>query len=426
MGSPDPAAARRLPPDGGRLAFLDGLRGLAALQVVALHYCAAFLPGLGTQNPALARYGWEDAWLKAPLFFLVDGTFAVYVFFAISGAVLTIAFARRPNGIPLASARRAVRLGGPMAAALAFSALLMSAMPRAHLEAAALSGSLPWLGSLMTAPGSLDEVVHQAATSGMLLGYRESSLLPRAVIDALGPDAIGRSLDAPLWTLHVEFWGSVLIAGLAVLRRWLPGRPYAAVVVVATLLLSRHAFLAFMVGHAFALSRTGEGRRAGARSRPVAAAGLIGLGVGIWGCTNPPWAWVTAWSGLPGPFNSIGPIHLQNLYAAVALFAGVMVLEGAERPLRTPLVRWLGRNSFGLYLLHFPILFTVASAVFASLHGRVHYGEAVLAAAAVGVPTSFAAAAAFTAFVDRPFIGLSRLLGAAAAGRPASARIHQA
>ncbi len=395
---------------GERLSFLDGLRGLAALQVVLLHYCAAFLPGLGTRNAALIRYPWESAWIKAPLFFIVDGTFAVYIFFVISGMVLTIAFERRPLAFPVAIGQRAIRLGGPMVIALIFSAALLALFPQAHSEAAALSGSADWLGRLMQAPSGLAEIVHQVVSGGMLVGYKETSLLPQVVLEALVPDPDYRSFDPPLWSLHVEFWGSVLMAGLAVMRHLLPTRAHLVLAIALALLLSRHAFLAFMVGHLFALARTSP-RWGLMRGSPVLLClGVISLVLGIYACTNPPWDWIKAWFAVPGPFRLYGAFHTQNLYAASVFFAGVMLIPALTSVLAAPPVRWLGRNSFGLYLLHFPILFTLASAILVKLNGPMPYGAAAFGSAAAGIALSLGAAVLFTAFVDQPFIRLSRKL----------------
>jgi hypothetical protein len=65
-----------------RVRYLEGLRGIAALQVVLLHFVTAFAPNAAEHAPA-------------PLPVLFDGHTAVYVFFLISGAVLTPSFARR-------------------------------------------------------------------------------------------------------------------------------------------------------------------------------------------------------------------------------------------------------------------------------------------------------------------------------------------
>src|ERR1022692_3981596 len=63
-----------------KIQHLEGLRGIAAVQVVLLHFVTGFLPN--TAEHAVP-----------PLPVLWDGHTAVYVFFLISGAVLTPSFA---------------------------------------------------------------------------------------------------------------------------------------------------------------------------------------------------------------------------------------------------------------------------------------------------------------------------------------------
>jgi len=69
------------PTQPAKIQHLEGLRGIAALQVVLLHFVTGFLPDTA-----------EHA--APPLPVLWDGHTAVYAFFLISGAVLTPSFAR--------------------------------------------------------------------------------------------------------------------------------------------------------------------------------------------------------------------------------------------------------------------------------------------------------------------------------------------
>ncbi len=106
-----------------RVLYLDGLRGLAAMQVVFGHYTNVFVP----------------AWFSR-LGLLVNGDFAVFIFFIMSGFVLTPSFARAPRAVPRGLARRAIRLGIPTAAACAFGYLLRIAWPGSAASAAGLAG----------------------------------------------------------------------------------------------------------------------------------------------------------------------------------------------------------------------------------------------------------------------------------------------
>lgn len=85
-------------PQTGRLPALDGLRGVAALVVVAFHVLllspsfadrAEAGPGLRPADPS-----W---WLThAPLYLLWAGQQAVFLFFVLSGFVLTLSALGRP------------------------------------------------------------------------------------------------------------------------------------------------------------------------------------------------------------------------------------------------------------------------------------------------------------------------------------------
>src|SRR5580693_9067482 len=110
----------------GKVQYLEGLRGIAAMQVVLLHFVTGFLPDTA-----------EHAW--PPLRVLFDGHTAVYVFFLISGTVLTPSFARG-GAWPRQAAKRLVRLGIPVAAAATIALALLAALPNAHIDAARVSG----------------------------------------------------------------------------------------------------------------------------------------------------------------------------------------------------------------------------------------------------------------------------------------------
>src|SRR3984885_1705546 len=114
----------------GKVQYLEGLRGIAAMQVVLLHFVSGFMPDT-------AQHAWP------PLRVLFDGHTAVYVFFLISGAVLTPSFARGEPW-PRQVAKRLIRLAIPVAAAATCALALLAALPEAHRDAARVSGSA-WL-----------------------------------------------------------------------------------------------------------------------------------------------------------------------------------------------------------------------------------------------------------------------------------------
>jgi peptidoglycan/LPS O-acetylase OafA/YrhL len=71
----------------------------------------------------------------------------------------------------------------------------------------------------------------------------------------------------------------------------------------------------------------------------------------------------------------------------------------------------LGKVSFSLYLVHFPLLSTGVAASFAILAGTLPYAADVTLAGIAGIAASLALAVAFERWVDHPAIKLSRMIG---------------
>jgi peptidoglycan/LPS O-acetylase OafA/YrhL len=79
--------------------YLDGLRGLAALTVVFLHYVTAFYPAFVTANYSQihTKSGIELFIAKSPLDIFYAGNFAVCIFFVLSGYVLSMKYFQFKN-----------------------------------------------------------------------------------------------------------------------------------------------------------------------------------------------------------------------------------------------------------------------------------------------------------------------------------------
>jgi peptidoglycan/LPS O-acetylase OafA/YrhL len=138
--SPHTAAA-----SGGKLAELDGLRGVAAVIVVAWHFAYAFLPErIGIVPP----FDPEAGIVGSPAFALLDGPGAVMLFFVLSGHVLPLAYFRsgRTEVVLRAVAKRWFRLVGLALIAAVGSYLLFRFGLYHYREAAAVTQS-NWLGS---------------------------------------------------------------------------------------------------------------------------------------------------------------------------------------------------------------------------------------------------------------------------------------
>src|SRR4051812_4008381 len=80
----------------GRFAELEGLRGVAAIMVVLYHFLLAFYSlaflGIGNGYEVAQHMRLEDNLYGNPIMAFLSGSFAVAIFFVLSGFVLSIGF----------------------------------------------------------------------------------------------------------------------------------------------------------------------------------------------------------------------------------------------------------------------------------------------------------------------------------------------
>jgi peptidoglycan/LPS O-acetylase OafA/YrhL len=401
----EPQGLPKLP----RIAYLESIRGLAAVQVLLLHFLAAFAPDLVFSLPAAAPVaGYIHL---SPLYFLYDGYSAVYIFFVLSGYVLTRSFERnlaQPSSQILA---RVVRLGLPALAATLVAAAVMLMFGRANVPAGELSGSA-WFASQWDTEVSIFAVIRDGIVNALLLGYRG---LPGVAFLAPWQQPVERSFVTPLWTLSIEFYGSMVVLGLCCARRsralWWP------VVLLGAIFAIRSAYICFFVGHLLAAFHRAEKPEPGRQLLPV-----FFIVSGIFLCVLAE-VWQPEWLRrlcadptyllFPGQF---APMQ-QKTFGAILVLVGIIDLEVARRFLSRSWLVARSQLSFPVYLIHWPILFGPAAALFLLLNGVVGIELARVGAIVAGISLAFACSTFFLG-VDRRALELSRGLRRRLAGAP--------
>jgi len=303
-----------------RIPSLDGLRGVAAL-VVVVHHTLLVTPlfsGAYFGDSARGVAWWMT---HTPLHLLWAGDEAVLVFFVLSGLVLTLPVVRSARrGWVAYYVRRLPRLYLPVWGSLVLAAGLALAVPR------------------VAVPGtSILDMATDPTPRGML---RDAFLL----VDVTG-------LNGPLWSLRYEVFFSLLLP----LYVWVAVRARRLSPLLAVL--------------ALAASTAGVRLDSGLCTYlPVFALGVL-LGVEWdrcerWALRLGSWWWsllavlaglclVNSWL-VPNPLSL--PLTLVGACLAVAAFAW---WAPARRFGTTTVVRHLGRLSFSLYLVHWPLVVTV-------------------------------------------------------------------
>jgi peptidoglycan/LPS O-acetylase OafA/YrhL len=385
-----------------RIAYLESIRGLAALQVLLLHVLAAFAPNLVYALPAAAPIA--GAIHLSPLYFLYDGYSAVYIFFVLSGYVLTRSFERNLASLPTQVLARIARLGLPALAAVLVAAVVMLLFRHPNVAAGELSGS-SWFSGQWDTDVSLVAVLRDGIVNALFVGYRD---MPGVAFLAPWQQPVEQSFAAPLWTLSIEFYGSMVVLGLCCCAR----RSRAlwwTVALLGTVFTIRSAYLCFFVGHLLASFRRAERPAPASRLLPVFSilfGVLLCVIAEVWQpewlrslCADPTYLL------FPGQF---APMQ-QKTFGAILVLIGLIDLAPARVLLSRPWLVSRSRLSFPLYLIHWPILFGPCAALFLSLQSILGVDAARVIAIASAICFAFAASTLFLA-VDRRALELARML----------------
>ena len=332
--------------DRRRVSYLDGLRGIAAVIVAFDHFSGAFLPWKPGQVSALAWF------VSTPPFSLItDGTFSVYIFFALSGFVLAESTSRTKRPLPLLLVTRYLRLTLPMLVSLFFAVILLRLFSNTRAEFASLQ------------PGSwFEQSFH----------FSGSPTLGRALKEGLwGVYATGLApVNDVLWTMRKELLGSIFIYGVYKLFP-APHRVKVLLALTALCVLSP-PYLGFPLGALFREAWATQ------RLRDSSWSWLV-LIVAVLLATGATTLERMAPSLTSGPF-----LHGYKIFALGDSIAAAMVLYAVLTLWK--LRSWfsatgpvfLGRISFFFYLVHLPLVVSVIPWVALHLSGPIYLDLIVL------------------------------------------------
>lgn len=380
-----------------RFMFFEGIRGLGALQVLIAHIFSLFFPVVARFQP-----GAEDALghklAYSPFFFLLDGGIAVYAFFLISGFVLSYSFLMTDLPASRQVAKRFVRLYLPVLAALALAIVLLTILPgmRERMEMFNASRWIRLLYVFTVEPGW--PLLQDILLNSMLLGYVGAS-----IFEPLGPSFFGielvglpQALDPPLWTLHIEFWGSLLTLALVKAYIHLPRMAFWPFLVAVSLLVAPGPLSLFIIGFLAYIWRGPLLGDVDTRLRSYLSVVLL-ISVVI----------LSTYNVLQFRLG----VTLEKQLAALLIVTAVFISPRMRNLLSFPWAGYLGRLSFGLYLTHFPIMFTIGIAIFLPLEAWFGYMPAALIASGASIAISLLVAIPFERYIDRPSIRLSHRVG---------------
>ncbi|MFB8341320.1 acyltransferase family protein [Brucella cytisi] len=317
-----------------RAHFLDGLRGVAAVAVMLSHVEPLLVSSV-TGNYA-------PAGITSYLFYVfTSGSLAVAIFFVISGYVLVASFAKNGGDVLAAGAvKRYFRLTPCIVTSMLLTYFVVNGIGYHALDAAAVMGGHGWLS--LQAPGPLS--FGQAISSGFLAPFQGSN--PH---------------NGVLWTMNIEFLGSIGLFGFASL--FYRSRIYYLCVGGGSLL---SIYMLGVYGIHFSLFLFGS-LLFKYRNFETKSAWIFLIPTGLFLGVLRPWHGtmlaLQSWLGYGEADSFQVQIALNSIGGVLIVFA-VVTTKFFHGILSRRIFKYIGDISFSLYLVHLPIFFSIGCFLF--------------------------------------------------------------
>lgn len=335
-----------------KLVYLDGLKGIGCVVVFLTHFVFAFYYGMYHYQPESCHLpgNLDIAIGKSPLNLFYNGNSAVRLFLILSGYLLCRSFFLTGDKRRLAESakKRYFRL---MPAVLVVNVVIYFCMRLGlyqNARAAVPAGSAEWFAGFNAFPPSFSDMLKESLFGCFLFGTND--------------------YNGVLWTLQMLFLGAyldyILAALVSRLRvRWL-------IYGVLAVLLLRTDFLGMFLGYVLCdfMHTDWAWRRKLCGCRPLNwclfAAGLYFMaypssGFGYEG---------TIWAILPFVF-----VNYYHIFGVLCFVFSVLNLESVQKFFSGKVFRYLGRISYSLYLIHFPVIATFGAWFFLKFHEVLGY-----------------------------------------------------
>ena len=347
--------------------------------VVTYHYSCAFQPYQQIQ----------------PFF---DGPLAVSLFFIMSGFVLTGGFDGERNSTIGLISGRVSRLLLPTITVVVIASVLYGYLQPVTARAARIFGAHYFYYWFAIQPRGLP--IFSGNLVGLFLGFSNMSLihLPIQIVDY-------EAAVPPTWTIAYEIYGSIMVLALVRLYRF--SRPLWFCAITGSLFaFGISEFGLFVAGHAARIIwKPDQAEKFNVFAMVIAIAAVYALMVTRINLNRNFHFFDVLANGIlahPSPINSLHSVF------GIVVFVVVTYSRWLQRALSLRPLLYLGRLSFSVYLIHWPLMLWVGSGLYLLIGTELPVTRGVIFVA--GIIITIILAMAFERCVDAPAIAFGRLL----------------
>lgn len=364
-----------------KLNSAESIRGLACLAVVFSHLSLSFFPYLhhfdvNEKTTSSIQYFIHHS----PFAFWYSGTAAVFLFFVLSGFVLSYAILKKPEQaktkIKSMLIKRYPRLAIP---AVVSCVLVWIVFLCFDIDSSQVNG---WFQSYVTQNITLKHALYEGTIGSFFFAESDTNWV--------------------LWTMHIELMGSLALFLLLYLYQ-----TKRSLFFVASLLLPALAWyfkgegfflgiLSFIIGIYYYLY--------GRPLKFVPALVLFIFGLYLAGAHSTSWSyqWLTHFMGER-------TYDYCNFFAGVLIVYSILMSVQLSKLFDKKILIWLGKLSFSIYLIHLIVLYLVGLPIFNLLLSYgMSFSSAALTACAIFILMTLLFAEGYSRWVDQFAIQVSQ------------------
>lgn len=367
-----------------KLGAVEGVRGWACLVAFMSHVMFTFYPYVHGLRPRGYHPSSNEEFLfNSPFSFFFSGSAAVFVFFVLSGYILTYVICKgeQPRRVVELSIKRYPRLAIPAIASCIFSLLIIDFVKP---DASLLSGFAQGFGKFETS--LLSSIIDGGYTTFFVGGHGLYNWV--------------------LWTMKIELIGSFILFFTCLLANFSKYRVIAAVIAIAAIYslvnnaTEKFGYIAFIIG--FLIHDHGK-RITGASQFIVLIAGLYLAG---FHANSNSYSFISTFFGVNAGLIS------YTISASLIVYS-VLMGDSLNSALSNKLSLLLGKLSFSIYLTHLPILFSVGVYVFNVTSVSLGHFESTVLATIASLTATLLVSIVFQKTVDTPSMKFSGYLAKA-------------